>query len=145
MENESSKIEPSDELLQILEARKILDVKWSNLDDSKFKEFCMNNANIENVCATGVKIMDANLSDLEIEGAQLGGAYIHNIGMPPEGHPAYDPAAKQRPLKFENCDLNGSTITDCNLSNISIDNCNLSGMKINGILVEDLLKARTVG
>ena len=28
-----------------------------------------------------MKIINANLSDLEIEGAQLGGAYIHNIGM----------------------------------------------------------------
>jgi uncharacterized protein YjbI with pentapeptide repeats len=140
MENKPSQTEPASEHLEIVEARKILDVKWSNLDDSKFREFCMNNASIEDVCATGVKITDANLSNLEIEDAQLGGAYIHNIGMPPEGHPNYDPAAKQRPLKFENCDLNGSTITDCNLSNVSITDCNLNGMRINGILVEDLLK-----
>lgn len=140
MENQSPQAEPNKEHLEIIEARKILDVKWSNLDGSKFREFCMNNASIEDVCATGVKIMDANLSDLEIEGAQLGGAYIHNIGMPPVGHPNYDPAAQQRPLKFENCDFNRSTITDCNLSNVSISNCNLSGMKINGILVEDLLR-----
>jgi uncharacterized protein YjbI with pentapeptide repeats len=93
------------------------------------------------VCITGLKIEDANLSDLEIKYAQLGGAYIHDIGMPPEGHPAYDPNAKQRPLKFENCDLQGSTITDCNLSGVNISNCNLGGMKINGIDVDDLLKA----
>ena len=92
------------------------------------------------VSATGLKITDANLSDLEIENAQLGGAYIHNIGMPPEGHPAYNADAKHRPLKFENCDLNGSTITDCNLSNVNITDCNLNGMRINGILVVDLLK-----
>ncbi|SHM58123.1 Pentapeptide repeat-containing protein [Mucilaginibacter sp. OK098] len=144
MESKSTQTEPANEHLEILEARKILNVKWSNLDDSKFREFCMNNACIEDVCATGVKIMDANLSDLEIEGAQLGGAYIHNIGMPPKGHPNYDPAAKQRPLTFENCDLNNSTITDCNLNNVSITDCNLTGMTINGILVEDLLKAYNV-
>jgi uncharacterized protein YjbI with pentapeptide repeats len=140
MESKLPQTEPANEHLEILEARKILNVKWSNLDDSKFKEFCMNNASIEDVSATGVKIMDANLSDLEIEGAQLGGAYIHNVGMPPEGHPAYDPAAKQRPLKFENCDLNGSNIINCDLSNVNITDCNLTGMKLNGILVEDLLK-----
>ena len=144
MENQPPQAEPIKEHLEIIEARKILDVKWSNLDDSKFRELCMNNATIHDVCATGIKITDANLSDLEIEGAQLGGAYIHNIGMPPEGHPNYDPATKQRPLKFENCDLNGSTITDCNLSNVNITDCNLSGMTINGILVEDLLKAYNV-
>jgi len=139
MEN-NAQAEPNNERLELFETRKILNVKWSNLNDSTFREFCINNAHIQDVSATGVKIVDANLSDLEIEGAQLGGAYIHNIGMPPKGHPAYNPAAKQRPLKFENCDLNGSTITNCDLSNVNISDCNLKGMKINGILVEDLLK-----
>jgi len=132
--------EANDEHLDLIETRKILNVKWSNLNDSKFTEFCINNARIQDVSATGVKVVDANLSDLEIEGAQLGGAYIHNIGMPPKGHPAYDPTAKQRPLRFENCDLNGSTITNCDLSNVNITDCDLTGMKINGILVENLLK-----
>jgi len=139
MENKPQ-TEHNDEHLDLIETRKILNVKWSNLNDSKFREFCIDNADIQDVSAKDVKIVDANLSDLEIEGAQLGGAYIHNIGMPPKGHPAYDPAAKQRPLKFENCDLNGSTITDCDLSNVNISDCNLTGMRINGILVEELLK-----
>ncbi|MES2113286.1 MAG: pentapeptide repeat-containing protein [Bacteroidota bacterium] len=134
------KAQPAGEQLDLIETRKILNVKWSNLNGSKFREFCMDNSTIVDVSAKNVKISDANLSDLEIEGAQLGGAYIHNIGMPPEGHPAYDPALKQRPLKFENCDLNGSVIMDCNLSGAAISDCNLSGMTINGILVEDLLK-----
>jgi len=139
MENKAP-AEPNDEHLELFETRKILNVKWSNLNGSTFREFCINNAHIQDVSATGLKIVDANLSDLEIEGAQLGGAYIHNIGMPPEGHPAYDPSAKQRPLKFENCDFNGSTITDCDLTNVNISDCNLKGMKINGVLVEELLK-----
>ncbi|TWI98815.1 hypothetical protein JN11_03003 [Mucilaginibacter frigoritolerans] len=61
--------------------------------------------------------------------------------MPPKGHPLYDPEVKQRPLKFEDCELGESTITNCNLTGVSIDKCELKGMKINGILVEDLLKA----
>lgn len=139
MENKPQ-AEPTDEHLDIIETRKILNVKMSNLNDSKFLQFCINNSYIEDVSATGVTIVDANLSDLEIKYAQLGGAYIHDIGMPPKGHPAYDPAAKQRPLKFENCDLNGSTISNCDLSNVNISDCNLTGMKINGVLVEELLK-----
>ena len=139
MENKPQ-ADTANEHLDLIETRKILNVKWSNLNDSTFREFCINNAYIQDVSATGVKIVDANLSDLEIEGAQLGGAYIHNIGMPPKGHPAYDAATKHRPLQFENCDLNGNSITDCNLSNVEISDCNLSGMKINGVLVEDLLK-----
>ena len=73
-------------------------------------------------------------------GGLLGGAFFHNIGMPPKGHQFYDPNARQRPLKFDDCDLNGSIITNCNLSDVSIDHCNLKGMKINGILVEALLQ-----
>jgi uncharacterized protein YjbI with pentapeptide repeats len=126
--------------LEIIETKKILEVKRASIEDSRFEILCMDRSQIRDVSAKNIKITDANLSDLEIEGAQLGGAYIHNIGMPPEGHPMYNPAAKQRPLKFENCDLNNSTITDCNLSGVIIDDCNLNGMVINGILVEDLLK-----
>src|ERR1700748_3924139 len=109
------------EKIEIQEDCKIIIATQAMLNNSQFRDVAMAN----------VKIVDANLSDLEIEGAQLGGAYIHNIGMPPEGHPFYDPNAKQRPLKFENCDLNNSAIINCNLSEVVIDDCNLSGMKIN--------------
>jgi uncharacterized protein YjbI with pentapeptide repeats len=102
---------------------------------------CIDNSSFNDIRAVGLKIVDANLSDLEIEGAQLGGAYIHNVGMPPEDHPFYDSNAKQRPLKFENCDLNSSTITNCNLCGVNISDCNLQEMRINGILVDDLFKA----
>jgi uncharacterized protein YjbI with pentapeptide repeats len=124
-------METNNDVIQISETKKVIKVKRAMIDGSSF----------EDISAKNLKITDANLSDLEIEGAQLGGAYIHNIGMPPKGHPYHDPDAKQRPLKFEDCELAGSTITNCNLADVSIDNCNLKGMKINGIPVEDLLKA----
>src|SRR5579863_1785526 len=116
--------------IEIKEVVKIIVANKAMINGSTFRDVAMMN----------VKIVDANLSDLEIEGAQLGGAYIHNIGMPPEGHQMYNPEAKQRPLRFENCDLNNSIITNCNLSGVSISNCNLTGMKIDGIPVEDLLR-----
>lgn len=118
------------ETIEIKEAMKVISAKRAMLDNSYFNDVSIKN----------VKIINANLSDLEIEGAQLGGAYIHNVGMPPKGHPMYNPDAKQRPLRFEDCNLEGSTITNCDLSNVIIDDCNLAGMTINGILVEDLLK-----
>jgi|SRR5579872_4361861 len=117
--------------IEIKEDYKVIEARKAMLNGSSFQDVAMMN----------VKIVDANLSDLEIEGAQLGGAYIHNIGMPPKGHQMYDPDAKQRPLRFEDCDLNSSTITNCNLRGVSISDCNLYGMTINGILVEDLLEA----
>ena len=129
------------ELIEIINSAGRLNVYEARIENSKITMSCINGLEMNDVSATNVKISDANLSDLEIHGAQMGGAYIHSIGMPPEGHMYYDPNAKQRPLKFEDCDLHGSTITDYNLSEISISNCNLKGMTINGILVEDFLKA----
>ncbi len=119
------------ETIEIKEDCKILIAKQAMLNDSSFNDVAM----------TNVKIIDANLSNLEIEYAQLGGAYIHNIGMPPKGHPMYNPEAKHRPLRFEDCDLNNSTFTDCNLSGVNIIDCSLKGMKINSIPVEDMLNA----
>ncbi len=104
------------------------------------KKAMLNNSHFQDVAMLNVRIVDANLSDLEIEGAQLGGAYIHNIGGPPKDHPMYEPNFVQRPLRFEDCDLHGSTITNCDLSGIVITDCNLAGMMIHGILVEEILK-----
>jgi hypothetical protein len=74
MENQPPQAEPNKEHLEIIESRKILDVKWSNLDDSKFREFCMNNASIHDVCATGVKITDANLATWRLK--------MHSLAAP---------------------------------------------------------------
>ena len=129
------------ERVVIKQTEKILDVNEAKLNDSAFSMIMMNNARFSGVCMQGLKISDANLSDLEINGAQLGGAYIHNIGMPPKGHPGYNENNQQRPLRFEDCDLRGTTITDCNLSGVSITDCNTAGMTVNGILIDDLLAA----
>ena len=128
------------EKISIIETAKVIEAKHACLAGSAFVMVNMSDANFDDVDLRKIKITNANLSDLEIEDAQLGGAYIHNIGLPPEGHPAYDPAARQRPLRFENCELSYSTIHDCNLEGVAITGCNTTGMTINGILVDDLLK-----
>jgi uncharacterized protein YjbI with pentapeptide repeats len=129
------------ELIEIINTAKQLNVYEARIENSTIRMACINGLTMDDVSATNIKISDANLSDLEINGAQMGGAYIHSIGMPTKGHPYYNANAKHRPLKFEDCDLNGSSITDCNLCGVTISNCNLTGMTINGILVQDLLKA----
>jgi uncharacterized protein YjbI with pentapeptide repeats len=117
--------------IEIKEDCKVIEARNAMLNGSYFNDVAM----------TNVKIINANLSDLEIEGAQIGGAYIHNIGGPPPGHPMYDANFKQRPVRFENCDLNNSMFTDCNLSGVAITQSNLKGKTINGVEVEELLKA----
>ena len=112
------------------------------LRNSHLKNIMMSGTVIDDVNASDMKIINANLSDLEIEGAQLGGAYIHNIGMPPKGHPHHNEGVTMRPVKFEDCYLAGSKFSNCNLSGVHITDCNISGMTINGISVEDLLAGR---
>jgi len=129
------------ERMTISNDKKQLEVKDTSLDDSRFLHSSMERIYFEDVNLTGMKMTDANLSDLEIQNAQMGGAYIHNIGMPPKGHPMHDPNATMRPVRFENCNLTGSTITNSNLSGVELKDCTLTGMKINGIPVEALLKA----
>ena|SRR6218665_3376687 len=121
-------------------SQNIIKVKDTCIDNSTFECVSLQNLVFNDVNLSGTKITNANMSNIEIEGAGLGGAYIHNIGMPPVGHPAYDPNAKQAPLRFEDCDFEASTITNCNLTNVAITDCNLKGMTINGITVETLLE-----
>lgn len=101
----------------------------------------LDGSSFNNISFKNTTIVNANLSNLQIDGTQLGGAYLHNIGMPPQGHPMHNPNAQQQPLRFEDCNLAGSTITNCNLAGVVLDDCNVTGMKINGIPLEDLLQA----
>lgn len=109
------------------------------IDGAVFNDVKLSKASFFDVAMDGVTIENANLSDLEIKNAQIGGAYIHDIGLPPAGHPRHDPNIRMRPVRFEDCYLAGSTITNCNLSNVSITDCNLTGMTIDGISVQELL------
>jgi uncharacterized protein YjbI with pentapeptide repeats len=128
------------EKITLTDTQKLLEVSMSLIDDARIEQSCLRRAYFDDVNMSDCRINNANLSDLEINGAQLGGAFIHNIGLPPEGHPFYVPGAKQRPLKFDDCYLGGSEITNCDLSGVAIKDCNLQGMTINGILVEELLQ-----
>ncbi|HEV2355708.1 MAG TPA: pentapeptide repeat-containing protein [Puia sp.] len=110
-----------------------------SLRNSRLKNIMMNGTVIDDVNASHLKIINANLSDLEIEGAQLGGAYLHNIGMPPKDHPFYVEGATMRPVRFEDCALAGSRFLNCDLTGVEISDCNISGLRINGVLIEDLL------
>ncbi len=127
--------------ITITQTPEVLSLAHGCIAEVSFVDTFVKHLSLENVCLTNAIIRNANLSDIEIEGAQLGGAYIHNIGMPPADHPLYDPAAKQRPLKFEDCTLEGSEFLHCDLSHVRLNDCTITGMLINGIPVADLLAA----
>jgi predicted transcriptional regulator YdeE len=114
--------------------------------DVSMPSLLFENANLQrvrfdDVNLSGGEIQNANLSDLQIKGAQLGGALFRHIGLPPADHPAHQAEAEQRPLRFEECDLHGSTVKDSDLSGVAISGCKMRGMSIDGIAIEDLLAA----
>ena len=117
-----------------------LQVSESVLSGSRFQNVRMDGLVMENVDLHGARIHDANLSDLEIGDAQLGGALFRHIGLPPPGTPNHVPGAKQRPLRFEECDLSGSVIKSSDLTGVAISGCKLKGMTIDGIPVEEMLR-----
>ncbi len=129
------------EKLDIINARKQLVINDVCMDGSTFTNVCGKALLFDDVNLTGTKIKNANLSDLEIKGAQLGGALFQHIGLPSKEAPHHDPDARQRPIRFDCCDLNNSSITRCDLSGVEIKDCMLEGMKINGVEVTELLKA----
>lgn len=121
------------------------DISKSSFKNVKAEGMTIQCANIggvkyNDVCMAGTTITDANMSDITIDGAQLGGAVIRNIGLPPEGHHGYKPGEKQRPLKFENCTLHDSTFTNCDLSGVKLEMCDITGLTINGIRIDELLQ-----
>jgi len=127
--------------MEIIDQREKLTVRNSNVSGAGFACVDLSGTTFTNVNMSGIKIQDANLSDLEIFEAQLGGAYIHGIGLPPAGHPAYrEDQGRQRPLRFEMCELAGSTITSCDLSDVRIEGCKIEGLMIDGIDVAALIR-----
>lgn len=141
--------------IEIKNARTQLQVREASIEGATFENVMLKGAVFNDVMMAGVKVVNANLDDLEIEGARLGGAYIHNIGVPPKGHPMYDPNAKMRPVKLEDCFLEGSEIFDCNLKGakisdcdlqgVQINDCNIAGLTIDGVDVSKLLAAYRAG
>jgi catechol 2,3-dioxygenase-like lactoylglutathione lyase family enzyme len=126
--------------MEIIDQMEKLTVRNSNVKGTEFECVELSESTFKNVNMSRVLINDANLSDLEIFEAQLGGAYIHSIGLPPKWHPAYrEDQGEQRPLRFEQCELAGTTITSCDLKNVQIKQCNIEGLTINGIDISALI------
>jgi uncharacterized protein YjbI with pentapeptide repeats len=107
----------------------------AKMTGSRFEDVCLGDAEFDNVSLVRAKLHNINLSDITVTAAQIGGATFKHIGLPP-GLPG-----KQRPLRFEEVDLNGTTILNCDLSGVKIKKCNTEGMMIDGVLVTDLIAA----
>jgi len=107
----------------------------ANIAKSQFHNVNLSKADFNDVSLAGAKFHNINLSDIKVTAVQMGGASFRHVGLPDKS------SGRQKPLKFAECDLNGSTFKKCNLSKVKIMDCNCSGLKINGVAVDELLKA----
>jgi len=107
----------------------------ADLTETSFHNVNMSQADFDDVNLRGTRFHNVNLSEITVTAAQIGGATFKHIGLPPGS------TGKQRPLRFEEADLNGTTILRCDLSGAKIEKCNVQGMTIDGILVTDLIAA----
>ncbi|WP_186576052.1 pentapeptide repeat-containing protein [Aquibacillus kalidii] len=115
------------------------------IDNVSLAKTTINNVNMSNmllsdVNMSGVKIQHANFTHAVIDHVHLYGTEFRSVVFPLEGEGNFDPKGKYKPISFDNCDLTNGIMKNCNLSGLDILDCNITGLKINGVLVEDLLK-----
>jgi uncharacterized protein YjbI with pentapeptide repeats len=109
----------------------------ADISGSRFLDVNLAGAEFNDVNLAEARVHNVNMSDMAIDCVQMGGTSFRHVGLPPD-QPG---AGKQRPLAFEECDLNGSTFKKVDLSGVSITACNLEGATIDGVLVSDLIAA----
>ncbi|WP_123040158.1 pentapeptide repeat-containing protein [Cohnella candidum] len=98
-----------------------------SFSDVNLSELKMSDANL-----SGARIEHANMSHLVVDHVHLFGTEFTNVVLPQEGDGNYLPDGQYKPIVFRNC----------NLSNMEIIDCDITGLKINGILIEELLKGK---
>lgn len=111
-----------------------------DMENMKFNDVNMGENQLSNVNLSYVGIQQANFSHAVIKHVHLFGTEFHHIVLPEKGDGIFNPDGQYESIKFYNCDLANSKLKNCNLANMELIDCDISGLKINGVLVEELMK-----
>lgn len=106
------------------------------LDDVNLAGTTITNANL-----TESRIQDANLSHATIEHVHLFGTSFRRVALPQACDGNYNADGAYKPVSFEDCELAGAQFTHCDLSGAELRDCNIAGLRINGFLIEELIRA----
>lgn len=117
----------------------------TKVNNANMKSMLLNDVNLEqveisNTNLSRAQIKHANFSHAVIDHVHLFGTEFRNAVLPEEGAPNFNENGEYKPVSFDHCDLAKGQIKNCNLSNMEIIDCDISGLKINGILIEDLIR-----
>ncbi|MDW0117442.1 pentapeptide repeat-containing protein [Sporosarcina thermotolerans] len=120
----------------------LANTKINNVNMSKMaiNDVNLGDSKISNANLSGVGIQHANFSNAFIDHVHLFGTEFHNIVFPVEGEGNFNPDGQYKPISFLNSDLTKGQFKNCNLSHMEIIDCDITGLKINGILIEELIK-----
>ena len=128
------KLENAKESITVINA----DISGSNFDNVRATDFTMNNINL-----AGMNISDANMTEVNIDGAQWGGGRFRYIGYGNKSQPEVE--FNKEPVQFTCCNLEQGLFSECNFTNVKLDNCNISGLVINGVDIEAIINKNASG
>jgi len=138
--------------LKIKAATETLEVEDANITGSRFKNVAMGDTEFHDVGFKGATFRQISFDDstlhhvdfvnCDLDDVELTGATFRHVRLP-KATASLGAVAQQDTVSFRDCNLKGARITDSNLTNVEIVGCNLSGLRINGVLVEELIRKAT--
>jgi uncharacterized protein YjbI with pentapeptide repeats len=143
-----------------LTEKKIIDSKngleLEDLRNEKLHMLCLKGAELHGIDARNTSLEHVNFvdskwehiyfSNVHVNGVQMGGTLFENIIRPAASQsqlteePGTDGWINVEPVQFRKSDLSQAFFEVCDLSNVVLSNCNITGLRINGILIEELIK-----
>ncbi|WP_246096410.1 pentapeptide repeat-containing protein [Paenibacillus sinopodophylli] len=114
----------------------------ANMSQMSIHDANLSKLSISNVNFSEYEIKNANMSHGLIEHVQLFGTEFRNIMLPDPKDAPSDADSVYKPIVFQQSDLRGIQFHNCNLSHADLRDCDITGLRINGILIEDLLKSQ---
>ncbi len=106
----------------------------TDISGSTFENIDMSSTRYTGVNMTGVSLNEIDLSHIIVTNARMGGVRFQRIIRKTRD-------GKEKSLKFDDCEMTGSTMSECNLKDVKLVDCDVTGMKINGIPLQDMLDA----
>ncbi|MFB1082864.1 GNAT family N-acetyltransferase [Jeotgalibacillus sp. JSM ZJ347] len=94
-------------------------------------------AELISIQATDVKVTDANIRSLNISNAAMQQTKLQNVNL--SDSIIADSTVQNATFWF--ADLSRSVFKTSDMSGVALENCNISGMTIDGISIEELIKA----
>lgn len=107
----------------------------TKINNVNMRRMILNDINMEECTIT-----DANFSNAVIDHVHLFGTEFRNIVLPIEGDGNFKQDGQYKSISFKDSHLAEGQLMNCDLTNMEIIDCDITGLKINGILIDELIR-----